>query len=1090
MTIPSAVLRRALLAMIASLASIAGVLSIVPAASADSAPANPANPATPVTASADSLPTVQIDGVAWSQVVVGNTVYVAGEFTTARPAGAAPGTQTTPRNNLLAYDIRTGALITSFAPNLNAQALVVKASPDGSRIYVGGDFTVADGEPRYRVAAYSTATGALIPSFAPIVGAQVRGLAVSDTAVYVGGHFAGVGPNGETPRARLAAFSTEDGSILPWAPVSGVGKNANGSTAVSSSIDALVVAPGGAKIIAAGRFGKMNGVATSGVAALDPVSGATLPWAIGQIITNQGDNSSINSLSVDADTVYGTGYDFYGPGNLEGTFAANPDTGAIKWIQECHGDHYSAFSMANVIYTTSHTHVCSNIGGFPETNPRTHHNATAFSKAATGVVGNATIGNNNFTGKPAPALLTWFPPFAGGTYTGQGQAGWNVAGNSEYIVYGGEFPVVNNKYQQGLVRFPIPSLAPNQMGPDLVGNNLNPTLSFQGNKTIRVTWRAIKDRDNETLTYTVIRNNVIVANRTTVTAKFWSLPSIVFNDTNRGGGTYSYQIYASDPWGNQVAGSKVNITIGGTPEPPPAPFPIVDDHFERTAASGLGIADVGGPWTPSGSMYDWSVTGGVARAANLQTYTRSAYLNGTSARDLAIQASVSLTQPATGSGTFAYVVGRHVGTNDYRARLRFDAPGTVSLALTRAVSGAETVLATVPLAGVSYAPGQIMLVRFEMEGNGTTDLRAKAWKAGTAEPAGWQVTAQDSTAALQAPGSVGIMTYLFASATVVPQTRFDDLWAGQVGTAPVPANVAPVANFSTLANELVVDFNAGSSSDFDGTITNYAWNFGDGGTSSGASPTVQHAFPSAGTYNVTLTVTDDDLATGAVTKPVMVSVAPPPALASDAFERTVVNGLGSADVGGPYTLFGPASVYAVNGGSAAMTTNPGITGTGYLNSVSLTNIAAQVGAAVNPTGSGAGYFLQVIGRHVGTNDYRVKVRVFATGAVQVQLTRLVNNVETVLQTVQIAGLTLVNGDVLQIRLDLSGTSPTTVRAKVWKSGTAEPVGWQASVTDSTAELQGAGGVGISTYLAASASGPMVTRFDNFWVGAAGTGPPA
>src|SRR3712207_8227272 len=50
------------------------------------------------------------------------------------------------------YDIRTGELITSFAPSLNAQALAVTASPDGSRIYVGGDFTQANGQPRFNLA--------------------------------------------------------------------------------------------------------------------------------------------------------------------------------------------------------------------------------------------------------------------------------------------------------------------------------------------------------------------------------------------------------------------------------------------------------------------------------------------------------------------------------------------------------------------------------------------------------------------------------------------------------------------------------------------------------------------------------------------------------------------------------------------------------------------------------------------------------------------------------------------------------------------------------------------------------------------------
>src|SRR3954452_15326299 len=89
----------ALLALLLAMASL-----VLPAAArADSAPTDPANPATPATVTADGLPTVQVNGVVWSQGVVGNTVYAAGRFTAARPAGAAAGTNQTTRNNLLAY---------------------------------------------------------------------------------------------------------------------------------------------------------------------------------------------------------------------------------------------------------------------------------------------------------------------------------------------------------------------------------------------------------------------------------------------------------------------------------------------------------------------------------------------------------------------------------------------------------------------------------------------------------------------------------------------------------------------------------------------------------------------------------------------------------------------------------------------------------------------------------------------------------------------------------------------------------------------------------------------------------------------------
>ena len=138
---------RAMAAMTAmTVAAASGALLLPGMARADSAPV-PVTATYLVTVAADGLPTVQINGVVWSQVVVGNTVFVGGSFTRARPAGAAPGTSETVRNNLLSYDIRTGALNTSFAPSLNAQALVVAASPDGTRLYVGGDFTRPTGRP-------------------------------------------------------------------------------------------------------------------------------------------------------------------------------------------------------------------------------------------------------------------------------------------------------------------------------------------------------------------------------------------------------------------------------------------------------------------------------------------------------------------------------------------------------------------------------------------------------------------------------------------------------------------------------------------------------------------------------------------------------------------------------------------------------------------------------------------------------------------------------------------------------------------------------------------------------------------------------
>ena len=193
------------------------------AATADTAPTDPASPASPGTVSTDALPTPQIGdgltsakndatgaGVVWDQVVIGNTVYVGGAFSNARPAGAAAGEQVVPRGNLLAYDLTTGNLL-PFAPVFNAQVRTLAASPDGSTLYVGGTFSKVGTANRYRIAAFDVATGALT-SFAPGVDATVTTLVATGSTLYAGGYFTSAQG---VARSKFAAFDTANGAIPP-----------------------------------------------------------------------------------------------------------------------------------------------------------------------------------------------------------------------------------------------------------------------------------------------------------------------------------------------------------------------------------------------------------------------------------------------------------------------------------------------------------------------------------------------------------------------------------------------------------------------------------------------------------------------------------------------------------------------------------------------------------------------------------------------------------------------------------------------------------------------------------------------------------
>lgn len=78
-----------------------------------------------------------------------------------------------------------------------------------------------------------------------------------------------------------------------------------------------------------------------------------------------------------------------------------------------------------------------------------------------------------------------------------------------------------------------------------------------------------------------------------------------------------------------------------------------------------------------------------------------------------------------------------------------------------------------------------------------------------------------------------------------------------MGTVVVepPPNQSPTASFTYLATGLTVQF-TDTSVDSDGALTSWTWSFGDG-TASTAQNT-SHTYAAGGTFNVSLTVTDDD----------------------------------------------------------------------------------------------------------------------------------------------------------------------------------------------------------------------------------------
>jgi PKD repeat protein len=133
-------------------------------------------------------------------------------------------------------------------------------------------------------------------------------------------------------------------------------------------------------------------------------------------------------------------------------------------------------------------------------------------------------------------------------------------------------------------------------------------------------------------------------------------------------------------------------------------------------------------------------------------------------------------------------------------------------------------------------------------------------------------------------------------------------------------NQSPTASFTFSCTDLTCSFNGGGSSDPDGSISSYAWNFGDGTTGSGVTP--NKTYSSGGTRTVTLTVTDDGNATGSISQSVT-TVAPGGSTITLSVTMTKIKGNNQANL----TWSGAtasADVY-VNGGK--ITT---VSGTSYV----------------------------------------------------------------------------------------------------------------------------------------------------------------
>jgi hypothetical protein len=199
--------------------------------------------------------------------------------------------------------------------------------------------------------------------------------------------------------------------------------------------------------------------------------------------------------------------------------------------------------------------------------------------------------------------------------------------------------------------------------------------------------------------------------------------------------------------------------------------------------------------------------------------------------------------------------------------------------------------------------------------------------------------------------------------------------------------------------------------------------------------------------------------------------AAPTTVAHDGFGRNVVSGLGRADLGGAYTVFGSsaAKVSVASGSAHVKGLGRGQSFGAYLPSTSAQDSDSQISLRIPALSSSrVGLYVGLESRRQSNGAaYRAKVSVGLGGHLSVALSRVgAKGAETTLASAAVPFVMTANQTV-NIETAVSGANPTKVAARVWRAGTAAP-GWQLTSVDATAaQVRAAGHVGVWSYLSPS-----------------------
>ena len=916
-----------------------------------------------------------LDGKVEAIAQIGSTVYLGGSFTQVQDAAGDPAVS---RSNVVAFDATTGEISTTFAPVVDGEVTALAAAADGRSIYVGGFFSTVNGAKIRKLARLSVSDGSPVAGFkAAALDGAVKDLRLLGGRLWVAGTFATVGGQAQpalaTMDAATGAFDpymslqlgapyrggvlqvakediTGDGSRLVaignFGTVNGSSRpqlallDLTGPAAQLADWSTQMYAPDCASAfdtymrdVDFAPDGSFFVVSTTGAygGSTSPCD-STMRWetrATGTVSPTWVDytgGDTTYAVAVTGGAVYVGGHvrwennafsgDAAGPGAVarEGIAALDPANGLpFSW----NPGRTRGVGVFDMLATPTGLWVGSDtdrIGNYE------YHGRIAFFPLA----GGTPAPTYSTGGLPGHVFLTGAPAAAAGVVPGSVLYRVNAGGGSVPSSDGGpdwsadtallsryrSFGSSTSTYGPvGSVNASVPSTTP----PSIFDSE-----RWDPAGLLEMQWAFPVPAG------TPIEVRLYFANRYSGTSRPGQRVFNVALDRRTVLGNYDIAADAGNNVGTMKAfditsDGTVNIDFGHVKEnplidgieivrtdlkPPPAAGGTDDlrDVFSdgTTALPAQVRSGTGVPWgTARGSVM---INGSVYTAYGDGSFTRRTFDGTTFGAPVAVDGSDQIVR----LDAWHTDAGRITGMFFDSSRLYYTVVGSSALYYRYFtpqddVVGALRYTASTGVAGVDFSKvsGMFLAGGKLYFGSATDGTLGRIDWAGGAPVAGTQAVVGGP----RLDGNDWRSNGMF-------------LYTGNNLPAPIK-NQPPVAVFTSSCGQLSCTFDASASTDAEGPVAGYAWDFGDGSTATG--PTASHAYGASGSYPVRLTVTDGVGATGSATG----TVTPTAVVAAVGTSSTNGNATGFTVTVPPAVSPGDALVLVVTTATTVTATPPG-----------------------------------------------------------------------------------------------------------------------------------------------------------------------